>query len=126
MATKVVILIQSNPTESHRPCEGIRIALGLSACNHEVDIILTNGTSVLLTDDLEECVDGELAKQYLPSLKNFIPTFYVEKGERPLREGDGVPILQNGGMATAEYPITFLSRMEISKKIAAADCFATF
>jgi len=114
MASHIVLLIQSNPRESHRACEGIRIALGLAACNVNVDLILTACASLLLSQDIDECVDGELAKQYLPSLVKFIPTIYIE------REGSEPPLLQN------DYPVTFLNRDEISDKIAAAECVVRF
>jgi len=113
MASHIVILIQSNPRESHRACEGIRIALGLAACNIKVDLILNGSASVLLTDDIDECVDGALAKQYLPNLIKFIPTIYIEKGE------DDMPILQS------EYQTTLLNPDEIAQKIASA-CVARF
>ncbi len=114
MASHIVIFIQSNPKESHRACEGIRIALGLSACNLKVDLMLSSHASVLLTDDIEECVDGELAKQYLPSLIKFIPTIYIEKeGGKPQR-------LQE------EYQVAFVSREEIENKIALAACVMTW
>jgi hypothetical protein len=114
MASHIVIYIRSNPKESHRACEGIRIALGLAACNLNVELILTNGAAILLTDDIDECVDGELAKQYLPSLIKFIPMLYVEK------RGGGVVHFNK------EYVITFLNPDEIAKKIASAECIARF
>ena len=120
MASHIVILIQSNPKESHRACEGIRIALGLAACNLKVDLILTSSALVLLTDDIEECVDGELAIQYLPSLIKFIPTIYIEKEGVGTPTAAEVPILQNG------YKAIFLSPDEIAKKIALAECLIQF
>jgi len=113
MATKLVLFVQSNAKESHRACEGIRVALGLAACNLTVDLILSSGASVLLTDDIDECVDCELAKQYLSSLIKFIPTIYVEQ------RGD-LPFLQN------EYQVLFLNQDEIEKKISCAECVVRF
>ncbi len=119
MASHIVIRIQSNPKESHRACEGIRIALGLAACNLNVELILTNGASVLLTDAIDECVDGELAKQYLPSLIKFIPMIYVEKASERSQGDEVVPF-------NKEYSITFLNADEVAKKIASAECIARF
>jgi hypothetical protein len=114
MASHIVLYIQSNPRESHCVCEGVRIALGLAACNLKVDLILSASASFLLTDDMDECVDGELVKQYLPSLMKFIATIYIAE------EGSALPILQN------EYPITFLSKDEIVQKIDSAESCINF
>ncbi len=103
MASHILILIESNPKESHRACEGIRIALGLAACNINVELILSSGAQVLLTDDIDDCVDGELAKQYLANLNKFIPTIYIEK------EGN------------YEYHTMLLNRSDIDQTIASAE-----
>jgi len=115
MYTKIVIFIQNNPLESHRPSEGIRIALGLAACNHSVDVILANQASLLLSDRIEDRVNGERTAQYLAELKEYVPAFLIDKetvGE--------MPYLSN------EYKTVPLSRHEIAQKIAAATCFVTF
>ena len=116
MPSQIVIFIQSNAKESHRACEGIRIALGLAACNLKVDLILSSGASVLLTEDIEECIDGELAKQYLSSLIKFIPTLYIENA------GVGTPTADAVSHFQKEYQIVFLNPNEISKKITLAEC----
>jgi hypothetical protein len=113
MASKIVIIIHSNPKESPRPCEGVRMALGLSACNHTVDLVLTAQAPLLLTDALEDCVDGALAKQYLTSLKNFITTFYIE-------ENKARPALQS------EYQTTVISYEQMLEKIFHADTVVTW
>ncbi|MBI3358866.1 MAG: hypothetical protein HY201_01200 [Nitrospirae bacterium] len=120
MASHIVIFVQGDAKKSHRACEGIRVALGLAACDIKVELILSSGASVLLTDDLEECVDGEIAKQYLPSLIKFIPTIYIEREGVETPTAGGAPVLQD------EYQIMFLSQDEIANKIALAECFAQF
>ncbi len=115
MASKIVILIRSNPKESHRPCEGIRIALGLAACHHSVDLILANKAPLLLTDALQDCVDEERAQTTLSTLQEFIPTIYIEQESRK-----GITLLQG------EYQTAILNLDEISKKILAAECFVLF
>ncbi|MEK7702356.1 MAG: hypothetical protein AAB317_00140 [Nitrospirota bacterium] len=102
-----MIFIRSNPKESHRPCEGIRIALGLAASDHHLDLIFCSDAPILLTEAVEDAIDSELAKQYLLNLKSFVSTFYIEKSTET-RAFDG------------DYPTTFLSRNEISKKIMSA------
>ncbi len=115
MASKIVILIRSNPRESHRPAEGIRMALGFAACNLSVDLILSHKAPLLLTDALVNCVDGEMTQTHLSTLREFIPTIYIEKEsaeEITLSEG--------------EYQTAVIDLSEISKKIAATECFVLF
>ncbi len=106
----IVIFIQSDPKESPRPCEAVRIALGLAACDHPVRLIFSQKAACLLTDDIEACIDGEPAQGYLETLKEFVPVLYVE---------DGVAI-------SGAHKTVVLSSDEISKKIATATCFFSF
>jgi hypothetical protein len=109
----VVLLVRSNPEESHRACEGVRIALGLRAGEHTVDLILTDKAPLLLTPDLPEYVDGEMAEKFLTTLKEFIPCFYVaSESEIDLSDSD--------------YAIHRISRDEIAQKIAASDALYCF
>jgi len=75
-----LILVKSNPLESHRPVEAIRIALGLSSGEHPVRIALLNKAPMLLGDDYEDLVDGELLSKYLPTFREWNQNFYVEEG----------------------------------------------
>ncbi|MFQ5580221.1 MAG: hypothetical protein ACE5FZ_06380 [Nitrospiria bacterium] len=115
MLKKAVLLIRSDPRESHRTCEGVRIALGLAASGHQVDLIFAEEAPRLLEDDIEELVDGELAMQYLSSLKAFIPLIYIDDaGERGIDP------------SSSEYQTQSLSKDEISSKIAASNWFGRF
>ncbi len=110
---KVVLIVRSNPEESHRACEGIRVALGLASGEHEVELILADQAPLLLTSDLHDYVDGELAEKFLMTLKEFIPCFYVDcESGVDLSDSDDV--------------IHRLSRDEIAKKIATSDLLCCF
>jgi sulfur relay (sulfurtransferase) DsrF/TusC family protein len=115
MIQKIVVLIRSNPKESHRASEGIRIALGLAAGDHEVEVILADQAPRLLTDDLDEYIDGEMTEKFLSTLKEFVSTFYVEE-----KSAKGVDL------TGSDYETAILSADEIAAKIAAADRFALF
>jgi predicted peroxiredoxin len=115
MTHKVVILIRSSPKESHRAGEGIRIALGLAAGDHEVEVILTDQALLLLTAEVEDFVDGEITEKFLSTLKEFIPIFYIDE-----KSATGVDLTDSG------YKTALLSADEIAAKIAATDRFAVF
>ena len=80
MTDAILVLIKSNPLESHRPVEAIRIALGLASGDHTVVIVLLNQTPLLLADDTEDLVDGDILQKYLPVFKEMGQTFFVEEG----------------------------------------------
>ncbi len=106
---KVVVLIRTDPRSSHRPCEGVRIALGLAAGDHEVDVILS-GKSPLLLSQTDDMVDGEMAEKYLPSLKEYVPKFYVERETVDPADLDGT-----------DYEIEPLGAKEVAQRLASAD-----
>ncbi len=111
----IIVFIESDPIKSHRPCEGVRIALGLAACNHSVSLILANQAPLLLTDRIEETIDGEMAQQYLAMLKKFISVFLIDQ-----ESYDKILDLQS------EYEVTVLDRTKIAQKIATAECLIPF
>lgn len=115
MTYKIVVLIRSNPLKTHRAGEGIRIALGLAAGDHEVEVILADQAPLLLAPDIDDFIDGEMTEKFLLSLKEFIPVFYIEK-----ESGKGIDLSES------DYPIELLSKDRIAAKIAAADRFAAF
>jgi hypothetical protein len=111
--TRVVVLIRSDPEESHRPGEAIRIALGLAAGEHRVEVILTGKSPLLLTPELEELVDGEMTDKFLTTLREYVETFYVEEGNPT-------------DLSESDYPTSSLNREDMAKKMAAADRFLIF
>ncbi|MFY9268823.1 MAG: DsrE family protein [Candidatus Manganitrophaceae bacterium] len=115
MTRRVVILVRSNPEESHRAGEGVRIALGLVSGDHTVEIILTDKAPLLLTPEVEELIDGEMTEKFLTTLKEFIPAFYVDKTSTGTID-----------LSDTDYKVIPLSQEEIAEKIAAADIFSVF
>jgi hypothetical protein len=112
-SNRVVVLIRSDPRKSHRPGEGIRIALGLAAGEHRVEVILSGNAPFLLTPQIEELEDGETAEKFLTTLKEYVDTFYVEKATAV-------------DLSDSDYPLTPVGPEEIAKKISDADCFLVF
>lgn len=115
MTRRILVLIRSNPEESHRAGEGIRIALGLAAGDHEVEVILRDRAPLLLTPDIEGLVDGETTEKFLATLKEFIPAFYIDK------ESAGKIDLSD-----SDYKTILLAPEEVAEKVAAAESFFVF
>lgn len=111
---QVAVLIKSNPQESHRPAEAVRIALGLISGQHEVKIILLGKAALLLSDEAEDLADGEELGKYLPTLKELDQTFYVE--QTALKEAR-----EEAGMEDCDCRIKAVSMEEISKLLSEAE-----
>jgi len=91
MDASILVMIKSNPLESHRPVEAIRIALGLASSDLDVVIALLNRAPLLLADDTEDLVDGDILQKYLPTFNDLGQTFFVEEGSiksLPLEDTD--------------------------------------
>ena len=80
MSKRVAVVIAEDPTKTHRPVEALRIALGLSAGDHETTIVLLGRAPLLLTDDTEDVVDVDILEKYRPSLAQLGIPFVLESG----------------------------------------------
>lgn len=69
MSLSIVVLIQSNPLETHRPTEGLRIALGLSTGSPSVTVVLLGQARMLVTEETSDVVDAEILEQHLPAIR---------------------------------------------------------
>ena len=78
MSKRVMVVITEDPTTTHRPVEALRIALGLSAGDHETTIVLLGRAPLLLTDDTEDVVDVDILEKYRPSLAQLGIPFIIE------------------------------------------------
>src|ERR1700751_3799061 len=115
MDPRTVVLIQSNPFENHQPAEELRIALGLAGGENQVEVILMGKAVFILFEDPENFKDGEILEKFLPSLKEQLKTFYVERSAL-----DGLQ------PADSDYSITALSLDEIADLMANANRFIVF
>jgi sulfur relay (sulfurtransferase) DsrF/TusC family protein len=114
-AADIVVLIQTDPEASHKPVEGIRVALGLVSGEHRVKVVLTGKAVLLLGADAEDLVDGELLPKYLPSLAGLIGTLYVDENG-----------FKEAGLDGTEYHVTALSASGIGELIRKAERVVVF
>lgn len=69
MDLSILVLIQSNPLETHRPTEGLRIALGLSTGSPSITVVLLGQARMLVTEEASDVVDAEILEQHLPAVR---------------------------------------------------------
>lgn len=80
MSKRIAVVISEDPCVTARPVEALRIALGLCAGDHETTVVLLGRASILLKEDTEEIIDGDVLEKYLPSFKHLSVPFIVEAG----------------------------------------------
>jgi len=82
MPASIVTVIREDPCKSRRAVEALRIALGLSAGDNPLTVVLLGQAPRLLSDDLDDVQDLEILEKYLPSFKHLKIPFIVPPGAR--------------------------------------------
>ena len=80
MPPSVVVVIREDPQKSHRAVEALRIALGLSTGENPLSVILLGQAPLMISEEPEDVVDGEIMEKYLPSFKHLKIPFSVPIG----------------------------------------------
>ncbi len=83
--------------ETHRPAEGLRIALGLSTGDATLTIVLLGKARLLLTEEAGDIVDADILERHLPVVRELRLDFVVP-------EGSSVDFPLNGEFAIREIP----------------------
>ena len=70
MSLKIIVLIRKDPTTTHQPVEGLRIALGLSTGPNPLTIILLDQARLLLDEEPSQPImDSDTLEKYIPSIQ---------------------------------------------------------
>jgi sulfur relay (sulfurtransferase) DsrF/TusC family protein len=109
MPPSVVVVIREDPRKTHRAVEALRIALGLSTGENPMTVVLLGQAPVLISEDTEDVVDGEILEKYLPSFKHLEIPFVVFSETGALFKLD------------SEFKVNKLSEEAIQSLIAGAD-----
>jgi hypothetical protein len=92
----IVVLIQTDPSSTHRAAEGIRIALGLSTGPNPLTIILLGKALILLTDEAFDSTEGEILEKHLPVIQELeIPILIPEGSQSTLSLDTNFAIQEN-------------------------------
>lgn len=82
MAPSIVTVIREDPRDTPRAVEALRIALGLSAGENPLTVILLGQAPLLLSENIDDVQDVEILEKYLPSFKHLKIPFIVPLGAR--------------------------------------------
>ncbi len=80
MPPSIIVVIHEDPRKTHRAVEALRIALGLGTGDNPLTVVLLDQAPLLLREDQDDLVDGEILEKYLPSLKQLQIPFVVPSG----------------------------------------------
>jgi sulfur relay (sulfurtransferase) DsrF/TusC family protein len=80
MTPSIIVVIRDDPRKTGRAVEGLRIALGLSTGSNPLSVVLLDQAPLLLTEDPEEVVDGDILERHLPALKEQEIPFFLPQG----------------------------------------------
>ncbi len=108
MAKSVAVVIQEDPTHTHRPVEALRIALGLVAGSHRVTVVLLGESVRLLSEDLDDIVDVDILEKYLPSIKQLEIPFLLQT------EAESLPL-------HTDFHVTYANDTDIRHLISSSD-----
>lgn len=92
----VLVLISSDPRESHKANEAMRIGLGVISGENAVTYVLTGPAVHLLDGDTDDLVDGDDIAKFRATLKALGVPFHIEEGSLPSDPGwntDGHPVV---------------------------------
>jgi hypothetical protein len=101
---KTLVVIQTDPTKSHRAVEALRIALGLGSHNEgrDISIVLCGRAPYLLSEDEGDVIDGEILEKHIPVFIEWgTPFFIATDAETPHRY---IPDVVTKPINAAEIP----------------------
>ena len=82
MKTRILLMIESDPRQSPRPAEAMRVAAGLLPWGKVEPVLYLHGQALQLLDsslDAEEWMDGEGLREHLASLAAGGVRFHAQK-----------------------------------------------
>jgi len=78
----IIVVIREDPRKSGRAVEALRIALGLGTGDNPLTVVLLDHAPLLLSEDPEDVIDGEILEKHVPVFKEFEIPFVVRSGSR--------------------------------------------
>ena len=116
MNRSALFIVTSDPRQTGRVAEAVRIAAGVGAWPQvEVTLYLHGDAALALGEDAEDLIDGDNFTRYLPML--------AEAG-RPILVQRGVAVTLNS--ADAPPLLEFIDMAQLAARVAASHCVLRF
>ena len=114
MPPSIVVVIRADPRQSGRAVEALRIALGLGAGDNPMTVVLLDHARLLLSEETDEIIDGDILEKHLPVFKELQIPFLVQQSSRSQFSFD------------ADFKIGEVPKSDIAESIASADRVLVF
>jgi hypothetical protein len=116
MRPTVLFILESDPRESGRPAEAVRIAAGVGVWRKVVvSLYLRGAAALVLGEEAEALMDGENYAQYLPVLRDSGRPVFVQKGAEAL-----------GQLGQPALPVEEISDQQLAAMAAASGSVLRF
>ena len=116
MNRSALFIVTSDPRQTGRVAEAVRIAAGVGAWPQvEVTLYLHGDAALALGDDAEDLIDGDNFTRYLPMLAEGGRAILVQRGVAvTLNSGDAPPLVE------------FIDNAQLAARVAASHCVLRF
>lgn len=74
----LLLLIYADPEKSGLTAEALRMGMGLGTGNRTVQVVLMGPAARVLTEEVDELVDGEMIENHLEVFEDWGTPFHVE------------------------------------------------
>ena len=116
MKRRALFIVTSDPRQTGRVAEAVRIAAGVGAWPQvEVTLYLHGDAVLALGEDAEDLIDGDNFIRYLPMLA---------EGGRAILVQQGVPVAFSP--ADAPPQVEFIDDAQLAVRVAASHCVLRF
>lgn len=116
MNRSALFIVTSDPRQTGRVAEAVRIAAGVGAWPQvEATLYLHGDAALALGEDAEDLIDGDNFIRYLPMLAEGGRSILVQQGVAvTLNSGDAAPLVE------------FIDRAQLAARVAASHCVLRF
>ncbi|MDH5527383.1 MAG: DsrE family protein [Nitrospirota bacterium] len=77
-AESITLVIYSDPAKSGATAEALRMGMGLGVGERTLNVVLMGPAAQVLTDEVDDLVDGEMIENHLDVYADWGATFHVD------------------------------------------------
>lgn len=115
MSDTLLMLIYADPAENGVTAEALRMGMGLSVGERELKLVLVGEAAKVLTDEVDDLVDGEMIENHLDVYEEWGTPFHVHVDAADRYDLDGAPV-----------DVTTVDDREIARMMGTADQVMVF
>ena len=91
-AESITLVIYSDPAKSGATAEALRMGMGLGVGERTLNVVLMGPAAQVLTDEVDDLVDGEMIENHLDIYEEWGTPFHVHADAVAQYDLDGSPV----------------------------------